>query len=59
MPTRSSAASGTLLAALAVAARVDVREHHVLDRGVVAEQVEGLEHEADPARAHATRAARR
>ena len=36
---------------VAVAARVDLREHHVLERGSVAEQVEGLEHEADAARA--------
>ena len=47
------------LPAVAVAAGVDVGEHHVLERGAVAEQVERLEHEADAARPHARRARRR
>ena len=34
----------------AVARGVDVGEHHVLERGAVAEQMEGLEHEADAPR---------
>ena len=41
---------GARLPVGAVAGRVDVREHHVLERGAVAEQVEGLEDEADALR---------
>ena len=55
IPTRSSAASARSRRPVALAAGVDVGEHHVLERGAVAEQVEGLEDEADAA-ARAARA---